>query len=349
MVKSAILLPILGREEFTERFLAYCNLIKARETLYLADGSEKKKFSKRYFSKNYPNLKIIYKKYTFDKNFYIYSKKMCKILREIKEEYVMPISNDDFYNDKFLREAEKFLDKKKDYSIVAGFVKNFRVIQLFKPTNEYGTIHFNLKNTIHYGDYGNIFQSVEHKDKNKRVFYFIRTLGYESLMRKSTLKKIWKIAYKLKLINSFEMNWCYNIIPLIDGKKKHLNLITQLRQSNTYNSLGLTDIPKKRASIKRYNKFIKLLKKERLITKKKTLSMLNKLRDNSLNIDDGKKNNLYQTVFPYYWQIKQIILKINYFISFLFLKKDNEEFLNKIQKFFNYTKVYNSNIKNNLK
>ena len=54
MVKSAILLPILGREEFTERFLAYCNLIKARETLYLADGSEKKNFPRDIFQRIIP-------------------------------------------------------------------------------------------------------------------------------------------------------------------------------------------------------------------------------------------------------------------------------------------------------
>ena len=234
----------------------------------------------------------------------------------------MPISNDDFYNYKFLREAEKFLDKKKDYSIVAGFVKNFRIIQLFKPTNEYGSIYFNLNNNYHYSQYGSIFKSVDQNDKNIRVFYFLRTLGYESLMRKSTLRKIWKLANKFKLKNSFEMDWFYNIIPLIDGKKKHLNLITQIRQSNTYNSLGLTDISKKGASRKRFYKFLKLLEKENLISSKKTLRKLSKIRDSHLDIDDGNKANSYKKIFfPYYWQLKQIILKINFIFFFLFLKK----------------------------
>ena len=123
-----------------------------------------------------------------------------------------------------------------------------------------------------------------------------------------------------------------------------------IRQSNTYNSLGLTDISKKGASRKRFYKFLKLLEKENLISSKKTLRKLSKIRDSHLDIDDGNKANSYKKIFfPYYWQLKQIILKINFIFFFLFLKKDYEELFNKLHKYFNYTKVYNLNIKNNLK
>ena len=52
MVKTAILVPLLGRSEFTKRFLEFNNLIKAKQTFYLADGSKKKIFSQSFLKKN---------------------------------------------------------------------------------------------------------------------------------------------------------------------------------------------------------------------------------------------------------------------------------------------------------
>ena len=320
MAKTAILVPLLGRPEFTKRFLEFNNLLKAKETFYLADGSKKKIFSQSFFKKKYPNIKIIYKKYPFDKNFSFYTHKMNRIIKEIREDYIMQIANDDFYNIFFINKAEKFLNNNPSYSLVGGFVKNLRIIQLFKLINDFGIIYVQKK--IQYSNYGKIFKDINYKNKDKRIFNFLSTLPYECLVRKSTFVKIWKLAKKFKVKNSCELNWFYNIIPLIDGKKKYFKMLSQIRQNNTYYGLGVSDILTERSSASRvrYYKFLELINEQNMIKTQSVLEKMKKVDDNSIDVTSSNNDlNLKKIWFPYYFQCKTFILKFNSIIFSPFL------------------------------
>ena len=317
MSKTAILVPLLGREKFTERFLEFNNLIKSKETFYLADGSKNKVFSQTSLQKKYPHIKIIYKNYPFDENFDFYSNKMNKILKEIKEEYIMQIANDDFYNYKFVEKAQKFLSKNKSYSLVGGKIQNVRIIYLFKNVNDYGKLYFQKKDQ--YYQYGKIYESIDEKDKNKRVFQFLQTLPYECLIRKKTVLKIWKLSKEFKIKNSMEMNWFYNIIPLIFGKKKFFNMYSQIRQCNTHESLGLSDLYEKGGSRKRFYDFLKLMKNKNLIKKKLVLEKLKRVDDMDIDVFNLNRNLYFKKIwFPVYVVFKRSILLLNSIVFGIF-------------------------------
>ena len=340
MVKTAILVPLLGRPEFTERFLEFNNLINAKETFYLADGSKKKIFSQSFLQKKYPNIKIIYKKYPFDKNFSFFTNKMNRIIKEIREDYIMQIANDDFYNILFINKAEKFLINNPSYSLVGGLVKNVRIIQLFKLINDFGRIY--VQKGIQYSNYGDISKDINYKNKDKRIFDFLSTLPYECLIRKTTVAKIWKLAKKFRVRNGGELNWFYNIVPLIDGKKKHFKMISQIRQNNTYNGLGVSDILAEGTSRDRYYKFLELINKQNMIKTKSVLEKMKKVADNSIDVTSSNNDlNLKKIWFPYYFQFKIFILKLNsiFFFPFLFFVKNKyKNLFTKIKILFNINK-----------
>ena len=166
MPKTAILLPLFGRPDFTIRILDFYNRIYCKYPFYIPDGSKIKEFDQKILNKKFPNLKIIYKKYPYDKNFPTYARKMSSMSKKIKEKYIMLIANDDFFNLEFCKRAEKILDKNKELSIVSGIVKNIRVLIPFKSINDHG---FVFTEKIQYYSYGEIFKDVTSNDKSKRV------------------------------------------------------------------------------------------------------------------------------------------------------------------------------------
>ena len=262
---------------------------------------------------------------------------MNRIIKEIREDYIMQIANDDFYNILFINKAEKFLINNPSYSLVGGFVKNVRIIQLFKLINDFGRIYVQKK--IQYSNYGNIFKDINYKNKDKRIFDFLSTLTYECLIRKSTFIKIWKLAKKFKVKNSCELNWFYNIIPLIDGKKKHFKMLSQIRQNNTYYGLGVNDILSEGASRDRYYEFLELLNKQNMIKTQSVLEKMKKVDDNSIDVTNSNNDlNFKKIWFPYYFQFKTFILKLNsiFFFPFLFfVKNKHKNLFTKIKILFN--------------
>ena len=250
MSKTTIVIPLLDRHEFTERVLSYYNINKVDNLFYIADGSKKKRFNQKYLEKKFPNVRLNYKSFPFDKNFKLFTKKMFEVAKTIKSQYVYQIANDDFFNPNFLKKSELFLSKNKSYNFVGGKVMNFKIIQPFKNVNDFG--YFKIDKKVQYWHYKNVYKSINNNSRIKRVENFISSLTYECLIKKSTYLEIWKKAYKFNVANSFELNWFMNIIPLIKGKKHFINMISVLRQSNTHEGLGLSEMLKTGANRKRY-------------------------------------------------------------------------------------------------
>ena len=154
----AIILPLYDRPDFAIRFLDFYNRKKCKFSFYIPDGSKKKFFTQKYLERKFRNLKIIYKSYPYDKNFYMFIKKMNSISKIIREKYIMLIADDDFFNLEFIKKAKKYLDKNKEFSLVAGLIKNIRVILPFKSINDHGYVL--IQKSIQYSQYGSIFEDV---------------------------------------------------------------------------------------------------------------------------------------------------------------------------------------------
>ena len=340
MSKISIIIPLFDRHSFTERILSYYELNKVEYPFYIADGSKKKIFNQKFLQKKFPNIKIIYKSFPYDKNFRLYNKKMLKVAESIKSEYVYQIANDDFFNPSFLKQSELFLNKNKTYTFVGGIVRNFRVVQPFKNVNDFG--FFSWIKGIQYSHYKNVYKSVKSENKINRVENFLSSLTYECLIKRSTYLEIWKNAYKFKITDSFELNWFMSIIPLIRGKKHFINMTSTLRQCNTHEGLGLTEMQRLGATRERYLNFVTFLKDQNILTSKPIIEKLLKTKDSSLDIFSptsliGKKHFFKLKWFPIYHSIKSKIRIINFYlfyIFFLFHKNKYEKLFSEIKTHF---------------
>ena len=343
MPKIAIIIPLLNRHEFTERILGYYNIYKVDYTFYLADGSKNKIFNQKKLRKQFPNIKIIYKSFPFDANYKLYAYKMLKMTKTIKSKYVYQIANDDFFNPLFLKKAEKFLNQNKSYSMVGGIVRNIRIIQLFKPTNDHGKFYSHEK--VQYHQYKDVYKDINFNKTENRVIHFESSLPYENVIKSSTYIKIWKLINQFQINDGFEMTWFFNIVPLLDGKKKHLNIISTVRQSNTYKGLGMIEMFSG-ASKKRFFEFLKFLQYKNIIKSKIIIKKLKNTSDASIDVLDnkstfGKKNSRKKIYFPVYLIFKETILKINYiftYIFFYFYRNKYQSIYLKIHTIFNHRK-----------
>lgn len=340
MSKVTIVIPLFDRHEHTNRILGYYNLNKVNFTFILADGSKKKIFNQNYFNKKFPFIKIIYKKFPEDKNYNLYVKKMLNISKKINSKYVYQIANDDFFNPIFIKKAEKFLDRNRNYSFVGGIVRNVRIVQLFKPVNDFGIIKFQKKNQYH--NYKNIYRDINHSSLEKRVVLFLSSLPYESVIKRETYHEIWKLIAEFKIMSPHEIDWFFNMIPLVHGKKKFLKIISTIRQSNTYNGMALDVISLNGASKKRFNKYLKFLTNKKIFKSKILLNKLKNTENYKLSIVNENELSMYLTYkkkyFKFYTFFKNCIFGLNYiftFFIFMFYRNKYTPLYDKISKNFN--------------
>jgi glycosyltransferase domain-containing protein len=340
MTKVTIIIPLFDRHEHTDRILGYYNLNKVDYTFFLADSSKKKKFNQKYFDKKFPFIKIFYKSFPTDKNGNSYAKKMLNISKKVKSEYVYQCANDDFFNPLFIKKAEKFLDKNKSYSFVGGIVRNVKIVQLFKPVNDFGIIRFQEKNQ--YYNYKGIYRNINHANYEKRIIFCLSSLPFEAVLKKNTYNEVWKLINEFKINNFHEIDWFLNIIPLVHGKKKLLNIISTIRQSNTFSGLGLSNVTNEAATTKRFDQFLEFLFRKKIIKTKILFNQLKNSRFYKISVEgnqkkENKKILLKKKYFIAYLNIKNFIFKINYIITFfifLLYKNKYDSLYNKIYRVF---------------
>ena len=317
----SIILPLFDRPEHTERILGYYNLYKVNYTFIIADGSKKKIFTQKKLKEKFPFVKIVYRKFPVDKTCNFYTRKMLKINKFIKTKYVYQIANDDFFNPKFIEDAKNFLDRNKSYVFVGGVVRNVRIIQFFKPVNDFGLMKFQKKNQ--YYNYKNVYRDINNPKLKNRILLFLSSLPYETVIRSNTYHEIWKLIEEFKIHNTHEIDWFFNMIPLIRGKKKFLKIVSTIRQSNTFSGLGLENISRSGASKERFNQYLNFLVKKRVIKSKIIVEQLKNTENYKLSIEENKESLsryivIKKKYFKYYSSLKNFIFKLNYFFTFFF-------------------------------
>ncbi len=121
-----IVVPVLGNQDFTLRFLKYFNTQKFKYKLIIADGG-KGKLTEKVTAEIKKNPKIQY--------FSFYKKGKGKslfnrykyLIKFIKTPYVKLMANDDFFLDTTIAKCIKFLNNNKKFSIAGGSLINFRL------------------------------------------------------------------------------------------------------------------------------------------------------------------------------------------------------------------------------
>ena len=251
---ATILIPLKNRGNYTFRVLEYLQESDCKYNILIADGSKSRDINNKLILKNFPNLKITYKRFRYDKSFNDFLTKMADAIKLVKDEYVYMLPNDDFLDLNFLKKAVSFLNKNNKYSCVGGDVININIKNFFFKDNCIGRI------SLVGSQYGKKSISVDNDDVYKRMLKYECVLPVELLHKKKVFLKIFELSMKYKVKNYHELTWVWATLPILFGKKKNLPTNSLLRQNNTVTGDG-KELTYKNIDYKIINYYISDIKK----------------------------------------------------------------------------------------
>lgn len=117
-----IILPLKGREDYTQRWLKYYTSTNTKFPVLVADGSPNKQ---EHLFKNKNN--VFYHYYGHDTSNKKFMLKMLKATMEVKTPFVVMLDNDDFYSVHGIERACAFLLQNKNYSTARGSISGHTI------------------------------------------------------------------------------------------------------------------------------------------------------------------------------------------------------------------------------
>lgn len=335
------LLPIKDRIKFTKRFLSSfnCNL---NIPIIISDGSFSKNNEFDKILKDKPN--IIYKKFSFDKNYLTFLIKLKNSIELVKTKYVTLVCDDDFYFEGQIKNAVKFLEQNPQYSMYKSGVKNF-------------IIYSDIINYFNHGVYGKLvltddnYSSHDENINNDNIVDRFKRLQdcypYEGIFKTSILKKALEISIS---VNCYHHNIFIDIlryIIFIYGKVYYCKNYLLVRQTNTPNSAGESHLESfDKIKMKTSKNYLEIYKKISLQFEKLYFELYNNkdfkphkeqiIINLNNEIDELKKNRINKTNFRI--QNKFISSVKNSFLNkdYISIKKDNvQDVVNLINKKLN--------------
>ena len=190
--RLTIILPIYGRDNFTKRFVRYCQYNKCPFHIIIGNGKPNKK-NINFFQnpKNFKGLSYEYHQFK-DKNFYDFYSKMYKLSTLVKTKYAMQVDNDDFVIFSGLSKMLDQLEKSNNLYISGkGLFGNFSVIN----NEAFGKLNYFEKNSsINYA------HEMALKSEKNKVLFSIKygIASYYNIIEK---KYLVKILYEIKEMN----------------------------------------------------------------------------------------------------------------------------------------------------
>jgi glycosyltransferase domain-containing protein len=235
--RLTLILPVYGRDDFTKRFVRYCQYNKCPFHIIIGNGKPNKK-NINFFqnSKNFRGLSYEYHQFE-DKNFYDFYSKMHKLATLVKTKYAMQVDNDDFVIFSGLSKMLDQLDKSSNLYISGkGLFGNFSLIN----NEAFGKLSYLEKNsTIQYSKKVNI------KYEKDKVLFVIRNgiASYYNIIEKKYLVKILHEIKEMNFSDLFFHELYFSARLHMLGKELHNpNLLVYLRQTgSTLDSNKLND------------------------------------------------------------------------------------------------------------
>ena len=90
------ILPILERKKFSFRIIRYLKTAKLKLNILVADGS--KITQEKYFLPLKKKHNLIFKKFPYDKNTFVFLKKISKSINSVNTKYTALMENDEINN-----------------------------------------------------------------------------------------------------------------------------------------------------------------------------------------------------------------------------------------------------------
>ena len=237
-----ILLTLKGRENFTYRWLEYSNNIKLPFRIFIADGGENDDISAHLSNQSrYPNLKIKYRRYPFDKDRKTYKKKLINSINEIQTEYMVFADNDDFILINGIKTSLDFIAQNKEYGCSQGRIGYVRVGSIDTEDDEY---IYGSDNTYWLPNSLSINANTA-LDRFKLFLYnYSQTTVYANyyygINRTKHIKEVFRKTLELNLNDIFLDELLVSGLVAINGNIKSDDYLYLIRQRNTEQSSATT-------------------------------------------------------------------------------------------------------------
>ena len=241
--RLTILLTLKGRENFTYRWLEYSNNIKLPFRIYIADGGENDNISEFLSNQSkYPNLKIKYRRYPFDKDRKTYKKKLISSINEIESKYMVFADNDDFILINGIKDSLDYMEKNKECSCAIGRIGFVRVGSIDTEDDEY--IYYGNNNTYWLPNSLGINANTA-LDRFKLFLHnYSQTTSYSSyyygINRTKHIKEVFRKTLELNLNDIFLDELLVSGLVAINGNIKSDDYLYLIRQRNTEQSSATT-------------------------------------------------------------------------------------------------------------
>jgi glycosyltransferase domain-containing protein len=310
-----IIIPTHNRNFLLKRSIEYYSNFNC--SIIICDSSENKSIE---FLNNSNLIYLHYINITF-------AKKLYNAITHVKTKYVCLSADDDFLSLNGVHEGVLFLENNHDYYSVQG-----RFLQFYSNKNKFTTVNlYDAAGLIHY-DSDSPFQRASDSSKNgmQLLYALHRTKGLLNSL------KVSEICKPLTMVE-----YTSNLVPLLYGKHKMLNIFWMARDpkrytsyENTSNSLNTVVYPLDLIAYFNTDNGIEF----RNIFLQKCIEVTNS------NIKDAEKV-FYQIFFENYIQnhIKYILQKKN-ITKFIKIKNFLKKYLH--TSIFLYNKIINIQTKN---
>jgi glycosyltransferase domain-containing protein len=209
-----IIIPTHNRHFLLNRSIEY--YLNFNCSIIICDSSDKKSIQ---FLNNSNINYLHYPNTTF-------AKKMYKAITYVKTKYVCLSADDDFLSLKGVHKGVSFLDNNDDYYSVQG-----RYLQFYSNKNKFTTVNlYDAAGLIHY-DSDSPFQRASDSSKNgMQLLYALHKT--EALLNSF---KVSELCIPLTMVE-----YTSNLIPLLYGKHKMLNIFWMARDPKRYASYEST-------------------------------------------------------------------------------------------------------------
>lgn len=220
-----IILILFNRDDFARRWLNYFYFVNVKISLIIADGGSKPFIPKAARAALPEN--VTYNYYGLDKDIPTMVRKVFSALTQVKTEYVLLSSDDDFYLFEGLAKTLKKLRARPDIHACMGLVRDFAVI----PSGVNSAVTYG---NIRFGDslYGAESIDNENSFERSRAFLVQNESFWHAIYRTKTLKDAYRCGNDMNLSNYSFYEFFINLKTSLLGKLMRESFFYLLHQNH---------------------------------------------------------------------------------------------------------------------
>ena len=216
-----LLLTIYNRRKYSLRWIKFIQDFNCPFKIYICDGGNDKILQKKLENISKKNNRIIYKKYTYFKNFKKFHEKFYLATKDIKTKYTYLCEDDDFLIFKNIIKSGIFLNKNKDYTCSGGQSFNLEI----------------LNNYFYLGRSEHIYKNISYKQnlKSTRLINLLNNMqsNWNCLHRTIDLCMTFKLINNIDFNNYIESELLFILSSFYSGKINRFDHIEYIKVDNT--------------------------------------------------------------------------------------------------------------------